>query len=421
MVCLSPFLALLTTAAAFTIPSWSELQSNVSPLYRPFQIKPPVYTDEVPPDVLESNLPILYRDKNCIDLNSQIVWLAMECKNIDYITILVDTAEDVPRIIWPDNESTPTVSDPTQLLEQIQARYPEPIPFYPKISVAVDASRSNIMRLPGVMPRNSDPSLMSASPFLFRTDEVVAKSSHCVSLEELEEMMEEYEGPYICGEDLTAADIVWMPYLERYSIQLPLVFPKIEVLNPRSSAYEMVAEWMKSVESIPAYACVVRGDARHWRRCLEKSVEVNNSRCEEKVSLPPLPKRKRWWIKNNPKSDALWESYCYKNGERVRPWLGDTPTIEAALFLFRHRDAIVDAFVADSNHSSEITDEALRVIISQLTEWNADDGKPKYSDTACKLLEYTIDRLDVPKDLGMIPALALFQLLETMEACNIQS
>lgn len=259
MVCLSPFLALLTTAAAFTIPSWSELQSNVSPLHRPLQIKPPVYTDEVPPDVLESNLPILYRDKNCIDLNSQIVWLAMECKNIDYITILVDTAEDVPRIIWPDNESTPTVSDPTQLLEQIQARYPEPIPFYPKISVAVDASRSNIMRLPGVMPRNSDPSLMSASPFLFRTDEVVAKSSHCVSLEELEEMMEEYEGPYICGEDLTAADIVWMPYLERYSIQLPLVFPKIEVLNPRSSAYEMVAEWMKSVESIPAYACVVRG------------------------------------------------------------------------------------------------------------------------------------------------------------------
>lgn len=415
MVRLSFLFPLLTSALAFTIPSWSDLQSKTSPLHRALQITPPVYTDQLPSDVLDSNLPILYRDKQCVDLSSQIVWLALECKNIEYVTVLVDKADDVPRISWPeDDESTPVTTDHIQLLEQIQSRYPEPIPFYPKISISVDASRSNIMRLPGVMPRNSDPSLMSASPFLFRTDELVAKSSHCVSLEELEEMMEEYEGPYICGEVVTGADLVWMPYLERYAIQLPLIYPKIEVLNPRSSAYELVADWMKSMESIPAYACMIRGDTRHWRRQLETSAEVHNARCEEKVSLSPIPKRKRWWLKNNPKSEMLWEQYCHEDGERVRPWLGDTPQHEAALYLLRNRDDIIDAFRTDGG-SREATDEALRYIISQLIE-EQDNEVQECPAAAPKLLECTIDGIEIPKDLGMVPTLAMASLLTKLEA-----
>ena len=34
------------------------------------------------------------------------------------------------------------------------------------------------------------------------------KASHAVSLEEVEEMQEEYyQGPYLCGRDVTAADM----------------------------------------------------------------------------------------------------------------------------------------------------------------------------------------------------------------------
>jgi len=171
---------------------------------------------------MQQRKPILYRDKDCICAASQSVWLAMECKNVDYLTVLVSKEEDeaVPRIVWPkdeddddnddNNNNNEAETDPIKLIEQIQKRHPETLPqFYPKISLAVDASRCQILRLPGVMPRNSDPSWMSHAPFLFRSDGTkVARSSHCVSLEEVEEMQEEYYlGSYLCGRDVCAADM----------------------------------------------------------------------------------------------------------------------------------------------------------------------------------------------------------------------
>ena len=83
---------------------------------------------------------------------------------------------------------------------------------------------------------------------------LVKKSSHCVSLEEFEEMQEEYFlGLYWYGRDVTASDMgehflvllllcliiyhyhalnllflyfkVCAPYLERYTVQLSLLFP----------------------------------------------------------------------------------------------------------------------------------------------------------------------------------------------------
>jgi len=144
-------------------------------------------------------LPVLYRDKACIDAASQTAWLALECKGVDYLTVLVSEEADdaIPRIVWPEGdragegdgdeeggaaaaaaaaadmeecdvdvpEGIPPVvrrggeeeeggtTDPLRLLEQIQARYPDREPqFYPSLSMCVDAARSHIMRLPGILP-----------------------------------------------------------------------------------------------------------------------------------------------------------------------------------------------------------------------------------------------------------------------------
>ena len=171
-ILLSQFLLLDNFAFAFSVspsPSWEVLRSTPA-LSKPH---PPIYHDALPDDIIEESSsqrkPILYRDKDCICAASETVWLALECKNVDYLTVLVskDDDEDVPRIIWPqdndteneniNNESSNEVeTDPVKLLEQIQKRYPNNNPqFYPKLSAAVDASRCNIIRLPGVMPRNS--------------------------------------------------------------------------------------------------------------------------------------------------------------------------------------------------------------------------------------------------------------------------
>eukprot|EP00986_Skeletonema_menzelii_P011868 scaffold6240_cov101-Skeletonema_menzelii.AAC.1 len=150
-------------AKAFTAPpSWEALQSTPSLANRP---SPPIYHDALP-ESIDSSLPVLYRDKDCICAACESVWLALEVKNVDYVTVLLDTKntpEDnegqpmmVPHIKWPstnddsNDDDGSITADPVQLLEQIQSRYPDSAPqFYPSLSSAVDASRCNILRLPG--------------------------------------------------------------------------------------------------------------------------------------------------------------------------------------------------------------------------------------------------------------------------------
>jgi hypothetical protein len=209
-------------------PSWEQLRATLPDLFN--KPPPPVHYDRLPDDYhLDNNnalLPILYRDKECICAASETVWLALECKNINYTTVLVTIGDDkndtsrkpIPRIVWPDgnekdddDDSAGTGGDAIQLLEQIQNRYPNNPPnFYPKsLSAAVDVVRCNILRLPGVMPRYSDPEFMSLAPYIFKEDgSLVQQSSHCVTLEEIEEMQEEYYlGKFLCGRELTAADM----------------------------------------------------------------------------------------------------------------------------------------------------------------------------------------------------------------------
>ena len=133
-------------SSASIIPMWADLQSSLD---RPLR---KVYVDEIPSGDVNldgtAELPILYRDKECICASSQTVWLAMECKNIDYITVLVSKEDDqrVPRVVWPgcDDDVATNSEHAIEILEQIQARYPDVYPpFYPKISAAVDASRCN--------------------------------------------------------------------------------------------------------------------------------------------------------------------------------------------------------------------------------------------------------------------------------------
>jgi len=131
---------LLNSSWAFSAaPSWDQLHatpslSNKSPR--------PIYEDSLPEDVVaaqqqqlqQQRQPVLYRDKECVCAASQTVWLALECKNVEYLTVLVSKEEDnaIRRIDWPinddddddENENGINVkaieTDPIELLEQIQ-------------------------------------------------------------------------------------------------------------------------------------------------------------------------------------------------------------------------------------------------------------------------------------------------------------
>lgn len=391
---------------------------------------------------------MLYRDKHCICAACESVWLALEVKCVDYVTVLVENCEEeqLPRIVWDNSnnshdDTSLTITDPVKLIEQIQSRYPDTSPqFYPKLSSAVDASRCNILRLPGVMPRNSDTTLMSLSPYLFRNDGTLVKpSSHAVSLEEVEEMQEEYYlGDFLCGKEITGADIIWAPYLERYAIQLPIVYPNKSRLNPRNrNMYDEVDKWYRVMErEVLAYSCRVMGDARHWRKCLEVAIQIHNERVgvndndEERVYLPDISLEESsnngWWMKKNSIDNAgeIWKEYSSQ-----RPWHAPTPGGEVALFLMRNRKMIVNEAASDDSLSDFVSysdyfdqdtaDEALREVIQLLLDWDVyfdqsseDEVTQPLSDLGRKMALFVAEEMiQVPRDMGMIPASVLWEVI----------
>jgi glutathione S-transferase len=394
-------------------------------------------------------MPILYRDEECIDIACEIVWLALECKNVEYVTVLVPSSSSktgdandhnnnavgvvVPRIVWPDDDTfddnidssskNKIINDPIKLLEQIQLHYPtHPPNFYPRVSSAVDASRCNILRLSGVMPRNTNIKYMNSAPYIFKTNNnnnngpitLVARSSHAMTLEEIEELLEEYDnGPYMCGKDISAADIVWLPYLERYAVQLPLIYPTYNNCHPKSSTYDGVREWFIAMENIvPAYACRVRGDARHWQHQLLYAMQDLKFNDNTLVIPPPLDTF-GWWMEKeySNKAEELWKEYS-----GTRPWLADTPSKEVCIYLLRNCDDIVSKAVVFMDITNETADKALREIIQHLLHWKIGTVEEDIilSDKALQIAQFVSEKLlEVPRDLGMIPALALVRLVQS--------
>ena len=189
------------------------------------------------------------------------------------------------------------------------------------------------------------------------------------------------------------------------------------------------------MEKLPAYACRVQGDARHWRTCLEDIIPLHNERAEvdeDKVmGLPPIPEKFDWWMTKYPKgvAEKIWKEYVTAVNEEdgnVRPWLADTPAAEMALYLLRNKDDIVAASVTKEDRDEKITnemnltkeeaDEVLREVVQTLADWKMDsddDDNFALSENGQKMARFACERLHVPRDVGMIPALALGQLVQS--------
>ena len=131
--------------------------------------------------------PVLYRDAAGLSAAAQQVWLALEIKEVDYVTVLVlvDDEMAVPTVQWADGTKETNVME---ILERIQKEYAErPPDLYKRVSIAVDNVRCNMQRFDPVFPRNTDPT--PYAPYIFRKGELTFKDSHMVALEGMYDML----------------------------------------------------------------------------------------------------------------------------------------------------------------------------------------------------------------------------------------
>jgi glutathione S-transferase len=107
----------------------------------------------------------------------------------------------------------------------------------------------------------------SRAAFLFQYNgEPLWRSTFEKTLEETDQLLasSSSSGPFFCGTGISAADIAWAPFLERYRYQLPCLHEQLEPDN--SNNYPNLAKWYEAMDKVPAYACCVKGDPASWRK-----------------------------------------------------------------------------------------------------------------------------------------------------------
>lgn len=137
--------------------------------------------------------------------------------------------------------------------------------------------------------------------------------------------------------------------------------------------------------------------------------------------VPPPPEGFGWWMRECPGGEELWAEYVAGG----RPWLADTPGGEAALHLIRNREDVVVSAASAMGVDAGVADEALREVIRLLLDWKMGGGSETADDRAGQVEEvsengrrmarFASERIRVPRDIGMVPALALGELARSIQ------
>eukprot|EP00929_Paragymnodinium_shiwhaense_P044534 TRINITY_DN22836_c0_g1_i1.p1 TRINITY_DN22836_c0_g1~~TRINITY_DN22836_c0_g1_i1.p1 ORF type:complete len:347 (+),score=-0.19 TRINITY_DN22836_c0_g1_i1:51-1043(+) len=246
------------------LPSWEQLEDSLPSSKEP---EPPVIDSVLRPERPSLDGLTLFRERHGWCPYSERVWLALEVKGLDYTTVLIDNTHHGPRPSW-FRGSTPqiqwddgtTQGESLDIVRSLDSRYPDTDALWPDEEVTRLANKFR-----DIFPKNTRPS--SRSAFLFSySGGPVPLQDFIDTLDATDALLGEHsEGPFFYGDRLTAADIAWLPFLERYAEQLPCLH---EGLNPRDAErWPRLAAWYDAVmERVPAYGARVRGDNVSWRK-----------------------------------------------------------------------------------------------------------------------------------------------------------
>lgn len=216
--------------------------------------------------------PTLFRERHGWCPYSERVWLTLELIGQQYDTVRIDNTGgprpsyyggQTPQMRWPDGKQQGESMD---LVEELDTRYNAGKFYQP------DNVHDQINAFRNIFPR-ARPS--SRAAFLFQYNgEPLWRSTFEKTLEETDQLLaaSSSSGPFFCGTDISAADIAWAPFLERYRYQLPCLHEQLEPDN--SNTYPNLAQWYDAMDKVPAYACCVKGDPGSWRKVRSHQVII---------------------------------------------------------------------------------------------------------------------------------------------------
>ena len=209
----------------------------------------------------------LHRERNGWCVRSATIWLALEVKGVPYATVR-EMGSSAPALHWPD---ATVQTDSVAVLRTLDAALPSTTPLWPPAGVEARAVDEMVAAFAATMPsaRESDRAAYLFCPEEGSLYEPLPRSNFVATLDATEALLGRHGGgAFFCGPSFSAADAVWAPVLERYAAQLPCLH---EGLLPRGGPWPRLTRWYEAMDTVPAWACRVRGDAASWRKVLSSA------------------------------------------------------------------------------------------------------------------------------------------------------
>lgn len=403
--------------------TWSDLEKEILNIDKDQVNRQPLLSIDSALDssdpIFSTERPTLFRERHGWCPYSERVWLALELANVPYDTIRIDNTGHGPRpsyfggqtpqMKWP--ESSRNQGESMDLVAEVDRRYNE------NGFLSSDPDIQDIIRKFSTIFPRARPS--SRAAYLFQYNgEPLWKSVFEETLQTIDtNLLSGGDTPYFGGQKkITAADICYAPFLERWRYQLPCLHRGLDPSD--ASQYPNLAQWYNAMDQLPAYACRVKGDAGSWRKVLVMSGFGN-------AGLPPSIADTMEDRLVQEESEAIacinqnvWNNFrstvCYP--------VPKSPYLDAATIMVRNQKAIVKdaAKRMDGEYTEKDIDLALQVLIRQLIHWhttrdsNNDDGELLVDvddkDTAATLAAFLDDRMCVPRDMGAMSAASLKKL-----------
>ena len=424
-----------------SIPSWSELEDELGDCYR--APTPRVIDSVLQPEspTFSTSHPTLFRERHGWCPYSERVWLTLELLETPYDTILIDNSGgprpnyysggQTPQIQWPD-EGGRRQGESLDLVQRLDQDYSSSTPHV--LQSNQDHIQHVMNQFRSIFPSRARPS--SRAAFLFQGNgEPLFRSTFEQTLEKTNQLLSESSGPFLTGSTLTAADIAWVPFLERYRYQLPILHQGLCPYDPQ--VYPHLCAWYQAMDQLPAYACQVKGNASSWRKVLlmagfgnagmvppqiTQNVQDQEHAEQQKLDHP-------WTSSTSSTSTttdmALWQAYA-----STRPHVAVTPRAHVAQIICRNRHALVTDTLkqqARGNTNSDAVpsteddlDETLRELVQVLLDEDEDGSTLTNHSrlTVGAMASFLLHRMCVPRDMGAVPAASLQQVAWQLQTYN---